>query len=232
VRQAGNRRRQPVQTLVSVNGVFQTASTDFTDTFSFQENAEPARIDTTYTVKSMRGFSAGVAVMPSPHFGIGASVERSTSSTPAVLTGAIPHPFFFGAGRSIDAQISGLEREELALHGEIRATWPVGNRLRLSALGGPSLFRVRQGIVYDVTYTDAYPYDAARFAGSESVTATKNRLGFNVGGEAAYFFSGAVGVGARVTLSRATLKLPVADGHETEVEAGGVRAGVGLRLRF
>jgi hypothetical protein len=230
--QARGRRRGRVQGLVFVNGMFQTTSTDFADSLSFPENAEQAEIETAYTVESIRGFAAGAAAMLSPRFGVGGSVERSTTTTPAALSGTIPHPFFFAAGRGISAQIAGLEREELALHAEIRATWPVSARLQLSAVGGPSLFRVSQGIVSDVSYVDSYPYDEARFSGSDTVTATKSQLGFNLGGDAAFFFTRQVGIGVRMTVSRAALKLPMEDGRETEVEAGGVRAGVGVRLRF
>ena len=230
--QARGRRRGRVQGLVSVNGMFQATSTDFADTLSFRENAEQAEIETAYSVKSIRGFAAGGAAMLSQRFGIGGSVERSTTTTPAALSGTIPHPFFFAAGRNISAQIAGLEREELALHAEFRATWPVSARLQLSAVGGPSLFRVSQGIVSNVSYVDSYPYDEARFSGSDTETATKSQLGFNLGGDAAFFFTRQVGIGVRMTVSRAVLKLPMEDGRETEVEAGGVRAGVGVRLRF
>ena len=230
--QPRSRRRTPLQGLAFVNGMFQTTSSDFGDAFSFRENAEDAVFDTDYAVRSVRGFSGGAGVMFSPRFGLGASVEHSTTNTPAVLTGAIPHPFFFDAARNISGDIAELEREELVLHGEFRVAWPLSTRLQVSALGGPSLFRVTQGIVSDVRYTESYPYDEARFSGADTVTATQNRLGFNVGGDAAFYFTRQFGVGARITFSRAVLKLPTTDDRETEVEAGGVRTGVGLRVRF
>jgi len=225
-------RREPVRGLVFVDGVFQMASADFANTLSFQENAELAQLESISTLKSIRGFSGGAAAMWPSGFGLGASVERSTTATPTALSGTIPHPFFFGAGRSISGDIDGLEREELALHIEFRMTWSVGRRLQVSALGGPSVFHVTQGIVSGVRYDDSYPYDAARFTGADSVTATKDGLGFNAGGEAMYFFNRVVGIGARLTMSRATIKLPMDDGSEASVEAGGLRTGVGLRLRF
>ena len=127
---------------------------------------------------------------------------------------------------------AGMTREELALHAELRAVWPVHPRVQLAVVGGPSLFRVSQRIVSDFTYTQSYPYDEAQFATSETLTATKTRIGFNIGGDAAFFFTRQIGIGAKVMLSRATLHLPIDEDREAEVEAGGLITGVGLRLRF
>ena len=226
------RKRTAIQGLLSINGVFNATSNDFRETVLFRESAEQGQFETAYTVKSMKGFSAGVGAMLLPTFGIGASFERSTTSTPAAFSGAIPHPFFFERPRNISAEISGLTREELALHGELRAVWPVHPRVQLAVVGGPSLFRVSQRILSDFTYTQSYPYDEAQFSTSETVKATKTRIGFNIGGDAAFFFTRQIGVGAKVSMSRATVDLPIDDDREVEVKAGGLMTGVGLRLRF
>jgi len=42
---------------------------------------------------------------------------------------------------------------------------------------------VSQRILSDFTYTQSYPYDEAQFATSETLMATKTRIGFNIGGE-------------------------------------------------
>lgn len=226
------RRRTPIQGLLSINRVVSVTSNEFRETVLFRESAEQGQFETAYSVKSVKGFSAGGGAMLSRVFGIGASLERSTASTPAAFSGAIPHPFFFERPRNISADISGLKREELALHAEVRAVWPMHPRVQIGVVGGPTLFRVSQGIVSDFSYAESYPYDEARFAASDAVTATKIRLGFNVGGEAAFFFTRQVGIGAKVTMSRATLNLPINDDRETAVEAGGLSTGIGLRLRF
>lgn len=225
-------RRTPIQGLLSINGVFNVSSNDFRETVTFRENAEQGQFETAYTVKSVKGFSAGAGAMLSPTFGIGGSLERSTTSTPVAFSGTIPHPFFFARPRTINAGISGLKREELALHAELRAVWPVHPRVQLAVVGGPSLFRVSQGIVSDFTYTQSYPYDEAQFATSDTLRATKTRIGFNIGGDAAFFFTRRVGIGAKVAMSRATLDLPIDEDREAAVEAGGLFTGIGLRLRF
>jgi hypothetical protein len=207
-------------------------SNDFRETVLFRESAEQGQFETAYTVKSVKGFSAGAGAMLSPTFGIGGSLERSTASTPVAFSGAIPHPFFFARPRNVTADISGLKREELALHAELRAVWPMHPRVQIAVVGGPSLFRVSQRIVADFTYTHSYPYDEAQFATSDTLMATKTRIGFNIGGDAAFFFTRQIGIGAKVTMSRTTLDLPIDDDREAEVEAGGLITGIGLRLRF
>jgi hypothetical protein len=47
-----------------------------------------------------------------------------------------------------------------------------------------------------------------------------------------YFFSRQVGVGFTVQVAGATVALPSTGGGTTEVKAGGLQAGGGLRLRF
>ena len=230
--QARARRRTPIQGLLSINRVISVTANDFRETVMFDESAEQGQTETAYAVKSVKGFSAGGGAMLSPTFGIGASVERSTASTPAAFSGAIPHPFFFARPRNISADINGLKREELALHAELRAVWPMHPRVQIAVVGGPSLFRVSQGIVSDFAYTQSYPYDEAQFATSDALVATKTRIGFNIGGEAAFFFTRQVGIGAKVMMSRATLDLPIDDDREVAVEAGGLSTGIGLRLRF
>ena len=84
----------------------------------------------------------------------------------------------------------------------------------------------------DFTYTQSYPYDEAQFATSDTLMATKMRIGFNIGGDAAFFFTRQVGIGVKVAMSRTTLVLPIADDREAAVEAGGLMTGIGLRLRF
>ena len=229
---AATPKRTPIQGLLSINRVFNVTSNDFGETVLFRESAEQGQFETAYTVKSVKGFSAGAGAMLSPSFGIGGSLERSTASTPVAFSGAIPHPFFFERPRNISADISGLKREELALHAELRAVWPVHPRVQLAVVGGPSLFRVSQRIVSDFTYTQSYPYDEAQFATSETLIATKTRIGFNIGGDAAFFFTRQIGIGAKVTMSRTTLDLPIDDDREAEVEAGGLITGIGLRVRF
>ncbi|MNC87192.1 hypothetical protein D3C83_28970 [compost metagenome] len=98
--------------------------------------------------------------------------------------------------------------------------------------GGPSIFRVKQGLVTDFTYTDAYPFDTAAFGGGETVNASESKVGINAGADVAFFFTPQIGVGGMIQFAGTTLDLPSAAGGTQEVKTGGLQAGGGLRLRF
>jgi len=168
---------------------------------------------------------------------VGVGVTRYSKSTPTQLNGAVPHPFFFDQDRDVSGDVGGLKREEMAIHIRGSYEFPTGNRFQVMAFGGPSFFRVKQGIVTDFTYTDAYPYDTATFATGEVVEARESKLGFNAGVDAAFFFTRQLGVGGIVQFGGATLDFASAGGGTQEVkagglQAGGLQAGGGLRLRF
>ena len=217
---------------VALNGIMQTTSNDFADTVEFREHAEDSRFETAYVVDGAPGFSVTAGSMLSPVLGIGGSLGRIARSTPATFAAAVPHPFFFGTPRGISADISQMRREELGVHAHVRALWPVTERVQISALGGPSLFRVSQDVVSTFSFTESYPYDTAVFRSSESVNAAATTLGFNVGGDVTVFLTPHVGVGVSATFSRATLDLDVSEGRTARVRAGGLNTGGGLRLRF
>jgi len=232
-RPAARRRPGPVLPgFLDVNGTYQSATTNFQQQGSFALNAEQAGFQTNYTVNRGPSFDIGGGGLITDHVGIGAAVTRFSRATPSTLVGSAPHPFFFNQPRQITGIIPGLTREELALHGQVRAVLPVNKRFRVIAFGGPSLFRVTQDVVTDFTVTESYPYDQATFQTAHVTNVKKTRIGFNVGGDAAFFFTKQVGVGFTVMFTRADLSIPAANGSTVDVTAGGVQTGAGLRLRF
>ncbi len=217
---------------LSVNSGYQATSDDFRDGVVFRQNAEDGRFDTEYNVTSGPTFDVSGGGRVWRWLSVGGGVSRSSRSTPAVLTGSVPHPFFFNRPRAVGGHITGLDRKELSLHVQARGVVPVSERLQLSLFGGPSWFRVDQGMVVNITYTEEYPYDEALFSGQTTTTETESALGFNVGCDVALFFSRHAGIGVLVQYAGATVSLPSADRTFREVNAGGIQTGVGLRLRF
>lgn len=215
-----------------VNGGYQLATNDFADGAVKRENAEDGRLDTTYTVKSGPSFdiSAGAAVWGP--LGVGVGVSRFSVATPSTLTAGVPHPFFFNRPRLVSAEVTDLKREEQAVHLQVRAIVPAGQRFQLMLFGGPSFFTVTQTMVTDYTYTESYPYDAVSFRAATTTRAKVSAKSFNAGADAAFFFTRQVGVGGTVQFSGATLEMPGALDGTTEVEVGGGQVGAGLRLRF
>jgi hypothetical protein len=226
------RPRPMLPGFVSVNGTYQTRTTGFQDTQAFRVNVEDSQFTTAYTLESGPAFDVGAGGLVTNHFAIGGAFTRFSQSSPGVLTAAVPHPFFFNRPRMVSGSVDELDREELAGHLQARFVWPFTPRFRASAFGGPSIFRVTQGIVTNFSYGESYPYDTATFEGATTTESKKTGIGYNVGGDATFFVTRRIGAGFSVTFARATLKVPTTGSRTVEVDAGGLQAGGGLRLRF
>jgi len=183
-------------------------------------------------VKGGQTFDASGGGVLWRRLGVGVGVSRFSVVTPGSLRASIPHPFFFNQARAVSGDVADLKREELAVHVQARGIFPVGTRVQVMVFGGPSFFQVEQGVVTDYTYSESYPYDDASFSSATTTTASVSKMGFNAGGDVAFFFTRQVGVGATVQFSGVTVKLPGVLGSTQEVKVGGGQAGVGLRLRF
>jgi hypothetical protein len=215
---------------VSINGAVQTATGGFADRITFTENAENGSLDTDYVVGGGPAFDvAGGAFWR--ELGIGVGVTRFSHSTPGSVSARVPHPVFFNQNRAVNGSVAGLQRKELAIHLRASTMIPVW-RVQVLAFGGPSFFRVTQGIVTDIDYTEEYPYDAAVFTRSTTTEAKASKVGFNAGADVAYFFTRQLGVGGVVQFARATVEFAAAGGEPRDVNAGGLQAGGGLRVRF
>ena len=223
---------EPFRGFVSVNGGYQASSTDFRDSIAFTEFVEQGSIDSSYRVKAgpQLDIAGGARVWRS--LGIGVGVTRFSKSGAASVAGKIPHPFFFNQARSVEGEAAGLKREELAIHIQAMAIVPGGERLSLAVFAGPSFFNVKQGLVQKLQYSQQYPYDAATFSGADTGTPSESTIGFNAGADVGYFFARNVGIGGVIRFSRASADFTSIDGETLAVDAGGVQAGAGLRLRF
>ena len=217
---------------VAVSGTFQMTSNDFSDSFTFPTNAEEGRADTDYTLDGGIAFDIAGGYLFSGRFGFGVGFTRFSRDTPAAVSGTIPHPFFFDQPRSFAGTVEDLKREESAVELQARFALAAGPRLQIMLFGGPSFFTVRQGLVEEIEYSEAYPYDEVTFDGAVTSTVEESAVGVHVGADVAYFFTRHIGVGGGVKYARATVELPSAGSGTIEVKAGGLHVGGGLRLRF
>ncbi len=218
---------------VSLNGAYQAGGDDFGETVSFTRNAEGGSFTTDYDVKSGPAFNLSVGAGIWRYLGVGVGVTRYSKNTPITLNASVPHPFFFNRPRTVDGDIGGLKREELAVHVQARAMFLPTRKMQAVVFGGPSFFSVKQGIVNDFEVTETYPFDIAAFSRGITRTTDESNVGVNVGADVGYFFTRQVGVGGAVQWSHATIDVPASGGTGTfEIKAGGVQAGFGLRLRF
>ena len=104
--------------------------------------------------------------------------------------------------------------------------------MQVVIFAGPSLFRVKQGLVTGVTVNETPPFTTAAFANATVTESRKQRIGANAGIEASVRVWNAVGVGVLVRYSRATLSFSPAPGTDVKIKAGGLQVGAGLHFRF
>ncbi|MEO8071346.1 MAG: hypothetical protein ABI652_08075 [Acidobacteriota bacterium] len=234
-------RRAPLgpRVAMEVNGVYQIDAHAFTDSAAIRENAENGRFDVVYDGKGGPGFDVAAALRIARRFYVGAGITQFSTSGSAALTAAVPHPFFFDQPREITANIGSLQRQERAVHIQLRAIFPVGRRLVITVFGGPSVVHLRRDLVTDFTYTDAYPYDTPAFGAAATTRESGFAAGFNGGGDLAFYLNrpGTLGVGLSARVAGATIDLPPAAGAarsqaQAQAKADGVQAAAGLRLRF
>ena len=217
---------------VVLNAVQQFAANNFADAATKRENAEDGTFATAYVVKAGPAFDLAAGAVVWRQVAVAAGVSQFTVSTPASITAAIPHPFFFNRPRPVNGDVAGLKREELAIHIQARSVMPVGTRVQVMLFGGPSFFRVKQTMISDFTYDESYPYDAATFRAATTADASVSAIGFSVGTDVAFFFTRQLGLGATAQFAGTHVELPGALGTTIEVKAGGGQAGGGLRFRF
>lgn len=222
----------PGRGFINVNGGYRVTSSDFADAGSFPQNAEQARFSTIYTVKNGPAFDVAGGMAIWQQLGLGVGIARTSRATAGALTGSVPHPFFFSRDRSVSGAVTGLTREELAVHLQATMIAPIGTRARVMLFGGPSFFQVTQDVVRDFTWTETYPYDVAAFSTAGTTRAKASKMGFHAGADIAVFFTRQFGLGATVQFAGATVALPAAGGAMLDIKAGGMTAGGGLRLRF
>ena len=158
---------------------------------------------------------------------VGAGISLFSRQDSLQVTAQLPHPFHFDRPRAISGTAADLAREETALH--VQAMWlaPVGERVEIAVFGGPSFVNVTQDVMTGVRFTQAYPYDAAEYTGIDRAARSASATGFNVGADVGFYFTRWLGAGGAVRFTRANADL---DG--VEIEAGGLLATAGLRVRF
>jgi hypothetical protein len=216
---------------VRADAGYQTTATSFLDQTSFVVYREEATSATAYHISRGRLFDLTGGIRAGQRLCFGLGVSGFTRRDPAAVTGAIPHPFFFGQPRPIAGQAQGLEREEIRLHAEIGVRIPIVRRIDLTVFAGPSLFTIRQDVVTAIRFTEAYPYDTALFNGVSVERVSRSVLGYHAGLDLAYPIWRFLGVGLGARFSRADTRLP-ATAHGVRVRAGGIEAAGGVRIRF
>ena len=230
---------------ITLNGGLQTQTRGFSEDVAFPETGgvyrevvsgaaaqEQASFESDYRFENPTLLDVSGGVRVAPYFALGVGMSRFMIEETAGVSAQIPHPIFFNRDRSISGASPPLTRRETAVHLQALVVVPVTRSFTVTGFGGPTLFEVEQQLVTDVNFTHAYPYDTATFSSAVTSPQSADTVGFNVGADVAFYFTGNVGVGWLTRYSRAMVEVPSASGETLDIEVGGLHTAVGLRLRF
>jgi hypothetical protein len=212
--------------IVSANVSYLAASHTFDDTRTFELNHETARFTADYEVEARTGMDIGAFVRLWRGLGAGVAYTGFKDERDIAISGTLPHPIVFGRDRSIEGTAPG-SREENAIHLSAAFIVPLSGKFQAVIFGGPSFFTVKQSVVTDIDWDEAYPFDTATFRSATVETEEESKTGFNVGADVAYYFTKTLGVGGIVRYSSTKVDFSLG-----EVDAGGAMVGGGVRLRF
>jgi len=163
---------------------------------------------------------------------VGGVVTWRQRNDSASVTQQIPHPFFYNRLTTLSGQAGDLTRDEIAAHLQFGWLVPFAGRAQIVIGAGPSLFRIRQPIVTEVTYASDYPYDVVNFASAKTTTESKTGVGFHGQFELSVQLAGPIAVQTTGRYSDASVKFESAEGNSFNGRAGGFQVGAGLRLQF
>ncbi len=220
----------PHRLRIDLGGAFALAPAGFSESRRITQFAEEGRIDTAYSGKGGPGFDAGLLYRVTRHIGAAVAFSAVSTDESGTFTASLPHPLYYGQPRQARGQLTG-SRKETAAHADLVFT-ASSDRLDLHLFGGPTWTSLRAGLLSDVQYSQAYPFDTVTVTGAPVVEESASRVGFNVGAGVDYRPAQRFGLGAQVRWSRAKVTLAPAAGASVEVDAGGLRIGVGARLFF
>ena len=221
---------------IHLNGGYQSRSYRMTDTFGFRAYGEDARFTTATETAGGGLLDIGGSLLVWRELSVGGSYTQLTGSSSATVTGTVPHPIEFGNPRAITSQTLSLTHQERA--GHVFGAWRVPVRqvehLDVSIFGGVSLFNVTQGVVTNVTVSEAGgpPFSAVTVGQVQTGEHRKNGVGGHVGVDVTYMFSDYVGAGFLARFAGGSVDLPAVTAGTVSLSVGGLQTGGGLRVRF
>ena len=217
---------------LSLLGLVGPTSLDFSESRTFTQFAEEGILDVDSSYGTGFGGDVGLQYLFKKTWGAAVSFSFVRRSGSADFTGQFPHPLYLGRPRQASGSVDGLSYQEAAAHvdGVYAATkgkWTYG------VFGGVSFFlKVEADILSLPEYAQSYPFDTVTITSVLIEPRSASAIGFNLGGDLGYRLKKALDVGLRVRFSRGTATLDVSEGNTVEIRAGGLQAGLGVRMRF
>jgi len=215
---------------VSVSAGLQPEAKGFSQESTLVDYVEEAPVRAVLEQGGAPFFDIGLTVPIRNRVGLHVALSSMTAEGTAAIEAGIPHPFFFNTPRLVSGEAT-LERRELALHGGL-AVLLGGEPVDVTISGGATYFRIRQDLVTDVEFDEAYPFDTATFVSATLSEAEASKVGYYASADLTWRISRVFGIGALVRWSRAEIPLSVDDVEAAPVTVGGLQAAAGIRLTF
>jgi hypothetical protein len=220
----------PPRTVLLINGHARVAAPEFTDRVDPLVTFERAAIDATYKPSVGIGGGAGVARRLSSRFGVVAAVSFGSTKADVSAKGLLPHPLYFNEPREVEGQAEVSGSQVIV---DLLATgfWQKGPRWTILAGVGPALVRASQDVVDGVMATETFPYDTVTVTGLSTARASGTGIGATGMLDVTRALGPRAGLAAFAQYTVATVKTGDEDAR-VEINAGGLRVGLGLRFRW
>ena len=228
------RPTKPGTSFFNIDGMRSRSSDDLTESITFftPKLDESTSFATNYgnpTAWSL-DFMGGGPVWRS--FGLGFAVGYHKRNRTAAIDALIPHPYFYDTLRPASFVTPPLQSREAAFHFPAIFMPPAFGPIKFLAFAGPSIFRLSQTQVTDITVDEEYPYDTVTITGVKTQEQKGTFWGYHAGADVSLFFTRSIGVGGGVRYSHANIKGFGKDAATTTGVAGGVSVVAGVRFRF
>jgi hypothetical protein len=228
---------------ITINGGLQAPATaDFTQRVSLPSRQETATAVARYQVDTRPTVDIGGTGMVTPRIGIGVAFGSIRSGVQAEASLTQPHPLFFNRPVTRARESSDPARTETAVHLQAVAAVPAGERARVLLFAGPSYLRVKQRLIEDFNTRETLTVPSLVYdftiTGLQEQEVEASGWGFNVGADAAVYFSKHVGLGGMIRVTRGTVQmknlLEASAGVDTtqDLTLGGTVATGGIRFKF
>ena len=219
----------PPTTIFTIQAQSRVVAPSFPGRADSQVVFEPAVIDVDYDPAFRLGFNMGVARRLSSRFGAIANMSLMSAGGQAHVRGQLPHPLYFDRPRDV-AGASDVSGTHLAADLLAAAFWQPADRLTIVAGAGPTVMRVTQSTVQKVLVAEAYPYDTVNVIGLDTRTVSGTGVGIAALVDATWHLGPRAGLGASLQFTRASIR--TGGTAPLDINAGGVRAGLGLRFHW
>ena len=219
----------PERVAVTIGVAYPAGTTTFTQTTTFESYAETGSLTTTYATPQKARLDVAGVVRLWHGLGVGIAANSFDGTTPAQISGQIPHPINANQPRPLTGT-QDVSHGESAIHLQAAYWFRLTPRLDVIVAGGPSRIRIKQDFVSDVSYSQAFPYDTVTFQSATLTHEEKTVTGSNLGAEVGVRLVAHVGVGGFVRYSHATASFP--DTGVSAFKVGTLDVGGGIRLSF